>query len=105
MPPPYYCMPLYPGDPNTCGGPRRDEHARVLNPIGQPIPGLYGASELGEAVGMLYPASGGNLSESVCFGRLAAEHALALFAPSPRFPAGSDIVDSNSPKVGRSGPQ
>jgi hypothetical protein len=25
---------------------------------------------------MLYPANGGNLSESVCFGRLAAEHAL-----------------------------
>ena len=66
--PPYYCMPLYPGGPNTCGGPRRDEHAR--------IPGLYGAGELGEAVGMLYPANGGNLSESVCFGRIAAEHAL-----------------------------
>jgi succinate dehydrogenase/fumarate reductase flavoprotein subunit len=74
--PPYYCMPLYPGGPNTCGGPRRDEHARILNPFGQPIPGLYGAGELGEAVGMLYPANGGNLSESVCFGRLAAEDAL-----------------------------
>jgi succinate dehydrogenase/fumarate reductase flavoprotein subunit len=74
--PPYYCMPLYPGGPNTCGGPRRDEHARILNPFGQPVPGLYGAGELGEAVGMLYPANGGNLSESVCFGRLAAEHAL-----------------------------
>lgn len=44
--------------------------------IGQPIPALYGAGELGEAVGMLYPANGGNLSESVCFGRLAAQHAL-----------------------------
>jgi succinate dehydrogenase/fumarate reductase flavoprotein subunit len=74
--PPYYCMPLHPGGPNTCGGPRRDEHARILNPFGQPIPGLYGAGELGEAVGMLYPANGGNLSESVCFGRIAAEHAL-----------------------------
>ena len=57
-------------------GPRRDAHARILNPFGQPIPGLYGAGELGEAVGMLYPANGGNLSESVCFGRIAAEHAL-----------------------------
>jgi len=35
---------------------------------------------------MLYPANGGNLSESVCFGRLAAEHALALFAPQPALP-------------------
>jgi succinate dehydrogenase/fumarate reductase flavoprotein subunit len=74
--PPYYCMPLYPGGPNTCGGPRRDEHARILTPFGQPIPGLYGAGELGEAVGLLYPANGGNLSESVCFGRIAAEHAI-----------------------------
>lgn len=74
--PPYYCMPLYPGGPNTCGGPRRDEHARIVTPFGQPIPGLYGAGELGEAVGLLYPANGGNLSESVCFGRIAAEHAL-----------------------------
>jgi succinate dehydrogenase/fumarate reductase flavoprotein subunit len=74
--PPYYCVPLYPGGPNTCGGPRRDEHARILNPFGQPIPGLYGAGELGEAVGLLYPANGSNLSESVCFGRLAAEHAM-----------------------------
>lgn len=36
--PPYYCTALYPGGPNTCGGPRRDEHARILNPFGQPIP-------------------------------------------------------------------
>jgi succinate dehydrogenase/fumarate reductase flavoprotein subunit len=72
----YYCMPLYPGGPNTCGGPRRDEHARILTPFGRPIPGLYGAGELGEAVGLLYPANGGNLSESVCFGRIAAEHAM-----------------------------
>jgi succinate dehydrogenase/fumarate reductase flavoprotein subunit len=75
--PPFYCMPLYPGGSNTCGGPRRDEHARILNPFGQPIPGLYGAGEFGEAVGLLYPANGGNLSESVCFGRIAAEHAMA----------------------------
>jgi len=47
-----------------------------LNPFGQPIGGLYGAGELGEAVGLLYTANGSNLSESVCFGRLAAEHAL-----------------------------
>jgi hypothetical protein len=48
----------------------------VLNPFGQPVPGLYDVGEMGEAVGMLYPANGGNLSESVCVGRLAAEHAL-----------------------------
>jgi succinate dehydrogenase/fumarate reductase flavoprotein subunit len=75
--PPFYCMELWPGGPNTCGGPRRNERAEIVNPYGEPIPGLYGAGELGEAVGLLYPADGGNLSESVAFGRIAAESAMA----------------------------
>ncbi len=75
--PPFYCVPVYPGGSNTCGGPRKNEHAQVLDPEGRPIAGLYAAGELGEAVGLLYPADGANLSESVCFGRIAAEHALS----------------------------
>jgi succinate dehydrogenase/fumarate reductase flavoprotein subunit len=75
--PPFYCVPLYPGGPNTCGGPRRDERARILDPFGEPIPGLYGAGELGEPIGLLYPASGCNLSEAYSFGQIAAETALA----------------------------
>jgi succinate dehydrogenase/fumarate reductase flavoprotein subunit len=74
--PPFYCVPVYPGGSNTCGGPRKNEHAQALDPEGLPIPGLYAAGELGEAVGLLYPADGSNLSESICFGRIAAEHAL-----------------------------
>jgi succinate dehydrogenase/fumarate reductase flavoprotein subunit len=74
--PPFYCVPLYPGGSNTCGGPRRDENAQVVDPYGNPIAGLYGAGELGESVGLLYPADGGNLSESVAFGRIAAESAM-----------------------------
>jgi succinate dehydrogenase/fumarate reductase flavoprotein subunit len=76
--PPYYCVALYPGGSNTCGGPRRDERARVLDAFGDPIPGLYAAGELGEAVGLLYPANGANLSESICFGRIAAADALGV---------------------------
>jgi succinate dehydrogenase/fumarate reductase flavoprotein subunit len=76
--PPYYCVPMYPGGSNTCGGPRKDERARVLDPYGAPIPGLYAAGELGEAVGLLYPANGANLSESICFGRIAAADALGV---------------------------
>ncbi|MEW1823125.1 FAD-dependent oxidoreductase [Arthrobacter sp. NPDC080031] len=75
---PYYCVRLYPGGSNTCGGPRRDHEARVLDTNGAPIPGLYSAGELGEAVGLLYPADGGNLSDGLCFGRLAAESAFAV---------------------------
>ena len=79
--PPYYCVALYPGGSNTCGGPRRDERARVLDAFGDPIPGLYAAGELGEAVGLLYPANGANLSESICFGRIAAADALGVSLP------------------------
>ena len=74
--PPYYCVPLYPGGSNTCGGPRRDARSRVLDPYDTPIPGLYAAGELGQPVGMLYPADGANLSEAFCFGRIAAGAAL-----------------------------
>lgn len=74
--PPYYCVPLYPGGSNTSGGPRRDAAARVLDPFDDPIPGLFAAGELGQPVGMLYPADGANLSEAFCFGRIAATTAL-----------------------------
>jgi succinate dehydrogenase/fumarate reductase flavoprotein subunit len=79
--PPYYCMPLWPGGPNTSGGPRRNEHAQIIDVFGDPIAGLYEAGELGEAVGALYPANGGNISDALCFGRIAVEHALSVTAP------------------------
>ena len=74
--PPYYCVPLWPGGSNTSGGPRRDEYARVLDTYGKPIPGLYAAGELGQAVGLRYPSDGSNLSEALCFGQIAAQTAV-----------------------------
>jgi succinate dehydrogenase/fumarate reductase flavoprotein subunit len=74
--PPYYLVELWPGGPNTSGGPRRNEHGQVIDVYGDPIAGLYEAGELGEAVGALYPANGANISDALCFGRIAAEHAL-----------------------------
>lgn len=74
--PPYYAVPLWPGGSNTTGGPRRDRHGRVLDAFGSPIPGLYAAGELGQPSGLLYPADGSNLSEALCFGQIAVEHAL-----------------------------
>jgi succinate dehydrogenase/fumarate reductase flavoprotein subunit len=74
--PPYYCVPLYAGGPNTVGGPKRNEHSQVLDVFDEPIPGLYAAGELGAPVGLLYPASGAQLSEALCFGQIAVEHML-----------------------------
>ncbi len=72
--PPYYCVEMWPGGPNTQGGPRRNAKAEVLNTDGDPIPGLYSAGELGAIYGMLYPGAGGNLTECVAFGRIAGEN-------------------------------
>jgi len=74
--PPFYCVPVYPGGATTNGGPRRDARARILNPYREPIPGLFGAGELGGAIGMLYPSPGANLGEAFAFGAIAAEAAL-----------------------------
>lgn len=74
--PPYYCVALYPGGANTGGGPRRDERGRIVDPWGAPIPGLFGAGELGQAIGLRYPADGANLSDALCFGRIAGRAAM-----------------------------
>ncbi|MDP2660412.1 MAG: FAD-dependent oxidoreductase [Dehalococcoidia bacterium] len=74
--PPFYAVHLYPGGPNTQGGPRRNCRAQVLRVDGDPIPRLYAAGELGSIFGMLYPAGGANLAECIAFGRIAAENAV-----------------------------
>lgn len=75
--PPYYAVKLFPGGPNTQGGPKRNCRGQVLTPFGNPIPGLYAAGECGSVFGMLYPVTGGNLAECIAFGRIAAENAMA----------------------------
>jgi hypothetical protein len=71
--PPYYAVELWPGGPNTQGGPRRNHKGQILNADGNPIKGLYGAGELGSVYGMLYPGAGGNLAEAFAFGRIIGE--------------------------------
>jgi succinate dehydrogenase/fumarate reductase flavoprotein subunit len=72
---PFYAMRLWPGGPNTQGGPERNARAQVMRVTGEPIPGLYSAGELGSIFGMLYPLGGGNLAECIAFGRIAGENA------------------------------
>ena len=73
---PFYCVKLVPGGSNTTGGPTRNAKGQILDVFGEPIPGLYGAGELGQPTGMRYPADGTNLSEAMCFGQIVAEQAL-----------------------------
>jgi succinate dehydrogenase/fumarate reductase flavoprotein subunit len=75
--PPYYAIPLWPVLFNTQGGPRRDKHARVLDPDGEPMPRLYAAGEFGSIWGFLYQTST-NFSETIVFGRIAGKHCANL---------------------------
>ncbi|MYM22183.1 FAD-dependent oxidoreductase [Duganella sp. FT135W] len=71
---PYYVATIVPLMYNTQGGPRRDEHARVLDPDGKPIPHLFGAGECGSIWGFKYQTST-NFSETIVYGRIAGANA------------------------------
>lgn len=73
----FYAVPLWPGGSHTVGGPRRDEHARVVAVHGSAIPNLYSAGELGSIHGLLYPAGGASLAECMASGRVAGAAAAA----------------------------
>jgi len=74
--PPYYAVKLWPGGPNTQGGPKRNASGQVLRVNNSPIPRLYSAGELGSVWGMLYQAAG-NLGECIAFGGIAGTNAAA----------------------------
>lgn len=73
--PPYCALRLWPGGPNTQGGPRRNSRGQILNADGNAVSGLYGCGELGSVYGMLYPGGGANLADCLAFGRIAGENA------------------------------
>jgi len=73
--PPFYALAMWPGGPNTQGGPVRDERARILDPSGNPIPRLYGNGECGSVWGFLYAGSGGDISELIGFGQISGNNA------------------------------
>jgi succinate dehydrogenase/fumarate reductase flavoprotein subunit len=73
---PFYALELSPSMLNTQGGPRRNEHARIVRPDGSEIPRLYSAGELGSIYSYLYQGTG-NLGECLAFGRIAGRNAAA----------------------------
>ncbi len=71
---PYYAVEMSPSMLNTQGGPRRNEHAEIVRPNGQPIGRLYSAGELGSIYSYLYQGTG-NIGECLAFGRIAGRNA------------------------------
>ncbi|MBV6416517.1 MAG: 3-oxosteroid 1-dehydrogenase [Steroidobacteraceae bacterium] len=75
--PPFYAMPVYPGDLGTTGGLKTDVHARVLAAGGEAIPGLYATGNCSaSAIAGTYPGPGSTLGPATTFGFLAARHAI-----------------------------
>ena len=74
--PPYYAMLCVPALLNTDGGPVRSAKGEILDPMGEPIEGLFSAGEFGSVWGHLYQGAG-NVGECGAFGRISARSALA----------------------------
>lgn len=73
--PPFYAAELYPADVGTSGGLLTDEHARVLDQSGVPIPGLYATGNITASVlGRSYPGAGASIASTMIFGYAAARH-------------------------------
>jgi len=73
---PYYAVRVIPGSFGTFAGLRTDGHARVLDGMGHPIPGLYAAgTDMANVMGGHYPAGGINLGPALTFGFIAGRHA------------------------------
>jgi succinate dehydrogenase/fumarate reductase flavoprotein subunit len=75
--PPYYAVKLFPTMYNTQGGPKRNSKCQIVDPYDQPIPRLYSAGEMGSFWGWMYNG-GGNNSECLCTGQIAARNAVAM---------------------------
>jgi succinate dehydrogenase/fumarate reductase flavoprotein subunit len=76
--PPYYVIEVIPAITHPFGGLRIDEHARVLDADGAPIPGLLAAGA--DAGGVFYRAYAGGLASALVFGLEAARTAVGRSA-------------------------
>ena len=74
--PPFYGAEVVPGDTGTCGGPRVNENAQVLNPFGQVIRRLYASGNCSGVggPGAGYGGGGGTIGPAMTFAYIAGRH-------------------------------
>ncbi|MEU9111451.1 FAD-dependent oxidoreductase [Streptomyces sp. NPDC048483] len=73
--PPYYAVPVHPGDIGTKGGLVTDTAARVLREDGSPIEGLYASGNVSAApMGETYPGPGATIGPAMTFSWSAVNH-------------------------------
>jgi 3-oxosteroid 1-dehydrogenase len=74
--PPFYAVPVLPGDVGTYGGVVTDEYARVLRKDGSVIAGLYATGvSTASVMGRAYPGAGSSVGPSFVWGYVAAKQA------------------------------
>jgi 3-oxosteroid 1-dehydrogenase len=82
--PPYYAIPLFPGDVGTSGGVLTDEHGRVLQAGGDPIPGFYASGNSTASVhGRFYLGAGASIGASAVYSYAAMLHMAARAGAVP----------------------
>jgi len=71
--PPFFAAEVAPGDIGTCGGARVDARARVLDPFGRPIRGLYASGNNAGvgSPGASYGGGGGTIGPALTFAFIA----------------------------------
>jgi succinate dehydrogenase/fumarate reductase flavoprotein subunit len=78
--PPFFGVELVPADLGTCGGPRVNRNAQVLDPFGAVIPRLYASGNnagIGSP-GASYGGGGGTIGPALTFSFLAGSHLATL---------------------------
>ncbi len=74
--PPFYAVKMESGVLGTCGGPRANADAQVIDWNDKPIEGLYVCSNaMSSATGGVYGGAGGTLGPGMTFGFIAGRHA------------------------------
>ncbi|POX42218.1 3-ketosteroid-delta-1-dehydrogenase [Streptomyces sp. Ru73] len=80
--PPFYAVPVHPGDIGTKGGPVTDASARVLREDGSPIEGLYASGNVSAAVmGETYPGPGATIGPAMTFSWIAVNDIASRLGP------------------------
>jgi 3-oxosteroid 1-dehydrogenase len=82
--PPFFAVPVVPGDVSTFGGVVTDSSARVVRQDGSVIQGLYATgTSTASVMGRAYPGAGASIGPSFTWGFVAARHAAGAPVNSP----------------------